>query len=206
MSSSGSKSRQQPRASEGSGSTKSQKGEGNKANLGKANQGGSSQLLTLHAAIYQPIKGNFDHWALAVEDKQQKVWNIFEVIRANDQDPFERNRSNANPNNTNKLRWLIELGEVDRRHFETIEDCVNDVPITDVAADWTCQDYVMEAHDKIHSKDLISEDLYHKKHADLLKLFNKNGSSDEDSQDEEEDEEEKPRQYKSAEYAHSSSD
>lgn len=178
MSSSGSRQLKQVNPSK-SGDSKGGQSHDIKGNKGgEGSPGVSAELIALKAIFYTPDQVNKAHWALATYDEDRDIWDIFQVIRKRDSDLFKRNHVQKDPKNSGRHFYNHELGMVDRNRFQDITDAINSVPITDVATDWTCQDYVMEAHTELEARQLIhrneKDKTYAELYEELYKMFGPN--------------------------------
>ncbi|KAI9779900.1 MAG: hypothetical protein M1816_003309 [Peltula sp. TS41687] len=108
----------------------------------------------LYIAMYEPVEGNYEHWALVLE--HDAVTTIFQVIG---QSPEFKSSvlQGINPKGTNRHRRNILVGTIDKEDVQKLPDLVKKVAVDNETSHWTCQDYVTDVLDLLREEGFIDE-------------------------------------------------
>lgn len=99
----------------------------------------------LYVVFYLPRYGNYQHWALYIENGKQHL--IFEVVG---QHPtFKRNIVIADPKRSKSFLQQLFVAVIHDSDIETVEIAAQSVPVDNETVEWDCQDYVLEVLDKL---------------------------------------------------------
>ena len=115
-------------------------------------------MPSLYIAIYRPRYGNYLHWALYLDNDDEKPI-IFDV--SGEHGTFTRAKENGRPEDNNRLHKRdIKVGTINKgedvRELERIMDTV--VEIDNETIHWNCQDYVIEALEILRTECIIDEE------------------------------------------------
>lgn len=108
----------------------------------------------LYIAMYKPRFGNYEHWALCLKDDGD--WTIFEVIGQHGE--FKRNSLPMDPESSLRHKRNILVGTINKEAIPELLETMENVEIDNETTEWNCQDYVLEALDKLVEECVIDED------------------------------------------------
>ncbi|KAK6003410.1 hypothetical protein QM012_009181 [Aureobasidium pullulans] len=107
----------------------------------------------LYIAVYQPIEGNHYHWALFLDCKNPRVYEV-----AGSHPNFFRNVLQTRPQRSNRFRINVKVADVNDQDLGGIDDFMKRQEVANDTALWNCQDYVIEALETLCQECLIDED------------------------------------------------
>ncbi|KAI9744121.1 MAG: hypothetical protein M1818_002273 [Claussenomyces sp. TS43310] len=105
----------------------------------------------LYIAMYRPRYGNYEHWALILDADDYQT--TFEVT--GEHGTFERNVLSNNPEQP--LR-RIQVGTINQRDLPELFKIIQGVEVDNETSEWNCQDYVLEALEKLVDECIVDED------------------------------------------------
>ena len=94
----------------------------------------------LYVVFYRPRYGNYQHWALYVDDEDVPM--IFEVIGQHPN--FKRN--------------VVKAKAEKSKSFLGKENVASTILVDNETVEWDCQDYVLEILDKLEDDFVLEED------------------------------------------------
>lgn len=111
---------------------------------------------TIKAVISQPHYGNYDHWALSIQQGRKAF--IYEVIGQHG--TFTRNVSETAEEFEDSARFkeAIELSEFADRDLQAFKQVVEATVVDNETLEWDCQDYVIEILDNLEDAGVLDED------------------------------------------------
>ncbi|KFY26470.1 hypothetical protein V493_04073 [Pseudogymnoascus sp. VKM F-4281 (FW-2241)] len=95
----------------------------------------------LYIAMYEAGTGNYEHWALCLDDGGG-VPTIFEV--SGEHGTFEKSAVQDEPRNRLRHKRNIAVGEVNERDIPELLKVIDDAKVDNDTTEWNCQDYVIE--------------------------------------------------------------
>ncbi|KAL8838834.1 MAG: hypothetical protein Q9170_001989 [Blastenia crenularia] len=111
-------------------------------------------MPNLYVAMYRPVTGNYEHWALYLENESQHT--IYEV--AGEYPNFKPNVISAKPTSTSRHKRSILVYDISAVDISTFEEVVAAmVPQNDIV-EWNCQDYVIEVLEKLEEECVVDLD------------------------------------------------
>ena len=108
----------------------------------------------LYVAMYRPVVGNYEHWALYLESQSEH--KIYEVT--GESPHFKTNVVSGKPTATNRHRRSIFVYDVNATDVPDFRKAVSAVKPDNSVTHWNCQDYVMEILDKLEEECVIDGD------------------------------------------------
>lgn len=111
-------------------------------------------MAQLYIAMYKPRYGNYEHWALYLDDDGEST--IFEVI--GDHGTFTRNHLSVNPESSRRHKRNIMVGVINKQDIPQLFQIMESVEIDNETTEWNCQDYVLEALDVLCDECVVDED------------------------------------------------
>ncbi|KAJ9244375.1 hypothetical protein DTO169E5_1980 [Paecilomyces variotii] len=109
----------------------------------------------LYVAFYRPHYGNYQHWALTIEQESSKCI-IIEVVGQHPM--FTRNIIEKRPEDSRRFIGKIYLGVISKRDIESIKKLAMSQPVENEIVEWDCQDYVLELLDKLEEEFILDAD------------------------------------------------
>ena len=106
----------------------------------------------LFVAMYRPVTGNYEHWALYLDTKDK----IYEVTGTSPH--FRRNVIPGKPTSTNRHKRSIFVHPIKLFDSTAFEKAVAAVRLENSISHWNCQDYVIEVLDKLEDECMIDGD------------------------------------------------
>jgi len=111
-------------------------------------------MAELYIAMYKPRYGNYEHWALFLDDDGHST--IFEVI--GEHRTFQRNSLSVNPENSRRHKRNILVGTINKQDIPELVKIMENVEIDNETSEWNCQDYVLESLEKLVEECVIDDD------------------------------------------------
>ena len=111
-------------------------------------------VAKLYVAMYKPVEGNYEHWALYLQNGEEDV--VYQVI--GEWPHFKYNVKETKPENTLLHRRSIFMCEVNDRDIPELKEHVADYPIDNEVESWNCQDYVVEVLQKLEEECVVDGD------------------------------------------------
>ncbi|KAI9732517.1 MAG: hypothetical protein M1834_003852 [Cirrosporium novae-zelandiae] len=108
-------------------------------------------MPNLYVAMYQPTEGNYEHWALYLENGPEHT--IYEIV--GEWPSFRPNVKLARPSNTNRHKRSILVYSIGLSDIVAFQGAVASVRLDNLASEWNCQDYVIECLDKLEEGCII---------------------------------------------------
>jgi hypothetical protein len=109
--------------------------------------------MSLEVATYKPQNGNVSHWTLVLTDESE-ITTLYEVIGAPTE--FRRNTMHSkDPKSSSRFTGLVWVSHVD--DIVEAKRILEQQPIRNDIATWSCQDFVLEALEAL-SNELLIED------------------------------------------------
>ena len=106
--------------------------------------------------MYKPRYGNYEHWALYLDEASEEKKTIFEVVGKHPD--FKPHVLEADPEKSIRHKRNILVGTINSGDVPALKSHIEALPIDNETLDWNCQDYVIEAIDKLHEECIIDED------------------------------------------------
>ncbi|MCJ1339755.1 hypothetical protein MMC09_005046 [Bachmanniomyces sp. S44760] len=103
----------------------------------------------LYVAMYRPVTGNFEHWALYLDEEHM----IYEVT--GETPDFKRNIVSGSPISDSLHARSIYVYDINTIDLPTFRSSVTVVELDNSVAHWNCQDYVMEILEKLEEECVI---------------------------------------------------
>ena len=108
----------------------------------------------LFVAFYRPRYGNYQHWALYIENGEDHL--ILEVVG---QHPtFKRNTVVADPKKSRSFRELLFIAVLREGDVARVESAAQSVTVDNETIEWDCQDYVLEVLDELEAEYVLDAD------------------------------------------------
>ena len=111
-------------------------------------------MAKLYVAMYRPTEGNYEHWALYLENKSEH--KIYEVTGKYPH--FKRNVVSGKPTSTSRHKRSILVSEINANEAPEVGKAASEVKVDNSAVHWTCQDFVIEILDKLVEECVIDGD------------------------------------------------
>lgn len=111
-------------------------------------------MAKLYIAMYQPQKGNYEHWALYLSNGDENI--VFEV--GGQHPKFTKNVMETKPENSRRHRRSILVGTINEQDLPELRKKMDEVEVDNETVHWNCQDYVIEAIDHLREECIIDED------------------------------------------------
>ncbi|RMZ82159.1 hypothetical protein DV738_g1922, partial [Chaetothyriales sp. CBS 135597] len=126
-----------------------------------------SSPAKLNVVMYKPRQGNYDHWALHLEDGHSNI--IYEVVGQHPN--FEKHSVKARPQNSINFKHSFQVGEINADDIPSFTDEVSKAKVDNTTVHWNCQDYVIEIVEKLVEECIIDEDDYKKVERQIKRHF-----------------------------------
>jgi hypothetical protein len=107
----------------------------------------------VYIAIFTPHYGNFLHWAIFIQTEPPLVLEV-----AGEHPNFIPNVICSSPDLDVRHIRNIEVGEVREDEMSQIRSFIEATYVDNETVEWTCQDYVLEALEKLGEECLLDED------------------------------------------------
>ena len=104
--------------------------------------------------MYQPQKGNYEHWALYLSNGNEDI--VFEV--GGQHPKFTKNVMETKPENSRRHRRSILVGTINEQDLPELRKKMDEVEVDNETVHWNRQDYVIEAIDHLREECIIDED------------------------------------------------
>lgn len=112
-------------------------------------------MAKLFITMCTPREGNFEHWALYLQEATKDT--IFEVIGSHPN--FERNvLNNVRPEDSGRFRRNILVATIHETDVPQLMKIMEEQLVDNETTEWNCQDYVIEAVDKLAEECVIDPD------------------------------------------------
>lgn len=108
----------------------------------------------LFVAFYLPRYGNFQHWALYVQNGPEHL--IIEVVGEHPE--FERNIMTENPEQSDTFLHKVFVAVMVPSDIPRVKKAAQDVRVDNETVEWDCQDYVLEILDNLAENFVLDED------------------------------------------------
>jgi len=108
----------------------------------------------LYVAMYRPVAGNYEHWALYLENNSEHT--IYEVT--GEYPHFKLNVVPGKPTSTNRHRTSIFVYDVNATDIPDFKNAISSMKPNNSISHWNCQDYVIESLDKLEEECVIDGD------------------------------------------------
>ena len=108
----------------------------------------------LYVAMYKPVTGNYEHWALYLEDNDNH--KLFQVVGAHP--AFTANVTIAKPTSTERHKRRISISDINTIDLEELGEAVGAVVPDNSVVHWNGQDYVMEVLEKFEEECIVNAD------------------------------------------------
>ncbi|KAI3097502.1 hypothetical protein CBS147333_9312 [Penicillium roqueforti] len=108
----------------------------------------------LYVVFYRPRYGNYQHWALYVDDEDVPM--IFEVVGQHPN--FIRNVVKAKAEKSKSFLGKEYVGVIGKADIERIKNVASAIPVDNETVEWDCQDYVLEILDRLEDEFVLEED------------------------------------------------
>src|SRR5438876_9890747 len=108
----------------------------------------------LHVAMYRPVEGNYEHWALHLENGSENT--IYEVT--GESPSFVTSVIQSKPSATNRHKRSIFLSNINATDMPTFKDAISTIQPNNGVSLWNCQDYVLELLEKLEEECIIDGD------------------------------------------------
>jgi hypothetical protein len=113
-------------------------------------------MLQLTVDIFQPLEGNYMHWAFHIWDEGLDQHYRYEVL--NHHPDFKASATYEDPAKDHLHRREIIVDRVLRNDFEKIKACIKEVRVDNETVHWNCQDYCLEILEKLVEAFILDED------------------------------------------------
>lgn len=114
---------------------------------------GMKMAPTLYVAFYRPRYGNYQHWALYIENDEENL-----ILEVTGQHPaFKRNVVMADPKRSRSFQDLLFVAVIQVNDIERVKKAAQSVPVDNETIEWDCQDYVLEILDKLEDEFVLEE-------------------------------------------------
>ncbi|THZ36906.1 hypothetical protein D6C90_06866 [Aureobasidium pullulans] len=114
-------------------------------------------MSALFIAIYEPLEGNYYHWALHLQAPDSL---IFEVTGSHPS--FSPQTSHETPPETSSRRdrlvESIHVGDINTVDIEQLKEKINIQHVDNETVEWNCQDYVLEALESLVEECIVDGD------------------------------------------------
>ncbi|PYH92378.1 hypothetical protein BO71DRAFT_26457 [Aspergillus ellipticus CBS 707.79] len=107
----------------------------------------------LYVAFYRPRYGNYQHWALYIDDDKESI--IFEVTGQHPN--FQRNVVYARPDASRSYVSNVYVATLRDDDIADVKEAARQVRVDNDTVDWDCQDYVLELLDKLEDEFILEE-------------------------------------------------
>ena len=106
----------------------------------------------LYVAMYRPLTGNYEHWALYVD----VVHEIYEVT--GESPHFKRNVVSGNPTSSGRHKRSILIADINTDDMADFQKAVDAIKPDNSTIHWNCQDYVIEVLEKLEEEFIVDGD------------------------------------------------
>jgi hypothetical protein len=108
----------------------------------------------LYVVFYRPRYGNYQHWALYIDDGEDGI--IFEVVGSHPN--FRRNVVHSKPEKSRNFLNKIYVGPLSKDDIKRVENAVRTVYVDNETVEWDCQEYVLDILQKLEDEFIVEED------------------------------------------------
>ena len=108
----------------------------------------------LYVAIYRAVHGNYEHWALYLENGTEH--KVYEVVGEHPQ--FQPNVVSGKPTSTSRHKKNIVVDDISANDVKELEKVISLTEVKNSVVHWNCQDYVLEILDKLAEECIVDED------------------------------------------------
>jgi hypothetical protein len=108
----------------------------------------------LSIIMYHPTIGNYEHWALCLSRGFEKT--IYEVTGQHPN--FLRSVSRDHSLQSRRIARILVLATIREEDVEQMEEIIKGVKVDNETSEWNCQDYCVEALDRLAEECVIDED------------------------------------------------
>ena len=105
----------------------------------------------LHVSMYRPVTGNYEHWALYLENGTTHT--IYEVV--GESPHFRTSVISGKPTSTARHTRTIFVYDVNSVDLEELKNVIASVSPDNSVSHWNCQDYVMEVLEKLEEECIV---------------------------------------------------
>ena len=105
--------------------------------------------------FYQPRYGNYEHWALYLADDAEPL--IFEVVGSHG--TFKPNIVKAKPENSARYVGRQFVDNVNIGDIPEMRNAIKACAVDNETVEWDCQDYAIEALEKLAEECVIDEEI-----------------------------------------------
>ena len=128
----------------------------------------------LDVVLYKAESDVYRHWAIHIEGPGKKH-KIYEVD--GESPNFEFNVRTSNPQRSRRVKQVIKVTD-SLDDFDKAIEVLKDIEIHNDIAHWNCQDWVLEALEKLKDEGIIPEDGYERAELRLKALAGANEVAD----------------------------
>ncbi|KAE8382904.1 hypothetical protein BDV26DRAFT_211224 [Aspergillus bertholletiae] len=108
----------------------------------------------LYVVFYRPRYGNYQHWALYVDEESNGT--IFEVTGQHPS--FQRNVVHARPDSSKSYLDKLYIGTLSPDDLKHVAKAAEETGVDNDTLEWDCQDYVLEMLDKLEEEFILESD------------------------------------------------
>ncbi|KAE8386928.1 hypothetical protein BDV23DRAFT_175057 [Aspergillus alliaceus] len=109
---------------------------------------------TLYVVFYRPRYGNYQHWALYIDEESDGT--IFEVTGQHPN--FQRNVVHARPDSSKSYLDKLYVGMLRPDDLKHVAKAAEETDVDNETLEWDCQDYVLEVLDKLEEEFILESD------------------------------------------------
>jgi hypothetical protein len=107
----------------------------------------------VYIAIFSPHYGNFLHWSIFIQTEQPLILEV-----EGEHPNFTPNIMNSSPDMDARHIKNIEVGEVREDEMSQVRSVIKATHVDNETVEWNCQDYVLEALEKLAEECLLDEE------------------------------------------------
>ena len=108
----------------------------------------------LYVAFYRPQYGNYQHWALYLEDGDDNL--IFDVKGSHPH--FERAVAKSIPEKSGSFLRKIFMGAIQPEDVEKVKNVAKTTKVDNETLEWDCQEYVLDVLETLEKECIVDDD------------------------------------------------
>ncbi|KAJ5779951.1 hypothetical protein N7457_005111 [Penicillium paradoxum] len=108
----------------------------------------------LFVVFYRPRYGNYLHWALHIEHRQEH-----QILEVDGEHPhFEHNTFMEDPKTSKTFLRQFFVAVLRESDVGRVRSAAQSVPVDNETVEWDCHDYVLEVLEKLQEDSILDQD------------------------------------------------
>jgi len=108
----------------------------------------------LWVAFYRPRYGNYQHWALYLQDGNDHT--LYEVTGSHPN--FQKNQVKAKPQSSSSYRNKLFVASLSKSDISLVAKAARDVKVDNSTTEWDSQEYVIDIIESLKDELVLDED------------------------------------------------